>query len=202
MNVASTASWALGGGALSSLFAVWAWINHQPSSIIATVFIVILAATFVCTIAYLGRRQIKSQQEQQADPSPQELEKAPPERVPLIDIVEMAGKAGWNIDVRQSNDATILTNLLNQAAVDKIIRFWGRKYEYDFGEATAATYPLIEIPVEHFMEFSFQPLNLFRDGQKNLYIFTGKLGKQPRELRGQIYQDIHANRTQLGEWMS
>jgi hypothetical protein len=207
MSVASTASWVLGGGALSSLVAAWVWFEHQPSSIIATVFIVVLAATFVCTLAYLGSRQTKMQQKKQTEPPPQEiaphqLPKAAPERAPLLDIVEMARKAGWDTDAFQSNDASELTARLNQAAADGTIKFWGRKYEYDLGETAVTNFPLIEIPAEHFTEFSFQPLNLFKDGQRNFYIFTGKLGRQPRELRGQIYQDIHACRAQLAEWMS
>ena len=70
------------------------------------------------------------------------------------------------------------------------------------GETAVTNFPIIEISAAHFTEFSFQPLNLFRDGQRNFYIFTGKLGRQPRELRGRIYQDIHACRAQLVEWIN
>jgi hypothetical protein len=125
-----------------------------------------------------------------------------PERTPLLDIVAMAKKAGWDTDLVQSNDASELTDRLNQAAADRTIKFWGRKYKYDLAEAASTTFPLIEIPAEHFAEFSFQPLNLFRDRQTNFYISTGKLGSQPRELRGSVYQDIHACRDQLVEWMN
>jgi hypothetical protein len=104
--------------------------THQPSSIIVTVFIVIFAATFVCTLAYLGYRQTKVTRQKQANKPHQELEKVAPGRVPLLDIVEMARKAGWDI---RSNDASDLTARLNQAAADGTIKFWGRRYEYDFG---------------------------------------------------------------------
>jgi hypothetical protein len=115
-------SWLLGGGALSSLAAVWVWFQHQPSSIIATVFIVILSVTFVCVLAYLGYRQTKIHQ---VDQPPQEIEKLAPERVPLLDMVAMARKGGWDTDAVRSNDASDLTDRLNQAAADRTIKFGG-----------------------------------------------------------------------------
>jgi hypothetical protein len=184
-------------------------MSHIP-----TLFATLLLIVGVCGIMFLahdyglfryiigfGQRKIIASGIEKETPQPSEF-KAAPERIPLLDIIEMSRKTGWDTNAQQSNDATILADSLNQAAVDGVIRFWGRKYKYDFGESASTTYPLIEIPAEHFMEFSFQPLNLFRDGQRNFYIFTGKLGRQPHELRGQIYQDIHASRDQLAEWMS
>jgi hypothetical protein len=92
---------------------------------------------------------------------------------------------------------------LNQAAVDKVITFWGRKYEYDLGEAAKGTFPLVEIPVQHFVDgYTFSVINLFGDNAVNFYIITGKLGKMMREQRGEIYQDIHADRTQLTSWLN
>ena len=123
-------------------------------------------------------------------------------RIPLINLRSALQSVGWNTDIHRSNDATALTDSLNQAAADGLIKFYGRKYEYDLGEAASATFPLLEIPSEHFRDFSFQPINLFGDAQSNFYIFTGKLGALPRELRGQIYRDIHAGRTQIRKWVA
>jgi hypothetical protein len=179
----------------------WFWV---AAAICFVAAFVILVAPWASSIflAYWGRRQTKAQQEQHNEPLRQEIENVAPERAPLLDIIAMATKAGWNTDAQQSNDASELTARLNQAAADGAIKFWGRKYEYDLGEGAATTFPLVDIPAEHFREFSFQPLNLFRGGQINFYIYTGTLGRQMRELRGRIYQDIHACRVQLVEWMS
>jgi sensor domain CHASE-containing protein len=115
----------------------------------------------------------------------------------------MAANVGWDINIRSSSTIGDLVDSLNQAAVDKVITFWGRKYEYDLGEAAKGTFPLVEIPVQHFVDgYTFSVINLFGDNAVNFYIITGKLGKMMREQRGEIYQDIHADRTQLTSWLN
>jgi hypothetical protein len=129
--------------------------------------------------------------------------KAPeePDRIPLIELREMATKAGWNIDARTSRDTYDLVVRLNQAAVDGLINFWGGKYEYDFGENSNQV--LVNIPISHFADgYVFSCLNIFGDNSKNFYIHTGKIGKTMREQRGEIFQDIHADRKQLAGWIA
>jgi hypothetical protein len=81
-------------------------------------------------VAYFGRRQ----------------QAKTPQRTKLIDVIEKARKAGWNMDAIQSNDASELTARLNQAAVDGIIKFWWRKYEYDLGETAVTNFHLLKSP--------------------------------------------------------
>jgi hypothetical protein len=129
--------------------------------------------------------------------------KAPgePDRIPLVELRKMAADAGWNINVHTSDDTHNLTERLNQAAADGLVNFWGRKYEYDFGEGSKS-YPLVSIPIGHFVDrYLFSSLNIFGENVKNFYIHTGKIGKTMREQKGKIFQDIHADRKQLADWI-
>jgi hypothetical protein len=66
---------------------------------------------------------------------------APPEpqRVPLVEMREWATAAGWCSDVQSAtigdNDWWTFAVRLRQAAVDGAIKFWGRRYVADFGQA-------------------------------------------------------------------
>jgi hypothetical protein len=121
-------------------------------------------------------------------------------RIPIMRLREMASASGWNVDRHTSNDGFDLTNKLNQAAADGVVQFWGRKYQYEFGEDAAESEPLVRISQKHFLDYRFESTNLFGD-TKNFYIFTGQLSKQPRQLKGLIYRDIHVDRKQIEAWL-
>ena len=60
MSHASTASWALSllpSGITSALLAALAWIEHLPGAVVLLIFVVIFAIIFLCTLAWLGRRE-------------------------------------------------------------------------------------------------------------------------------------------------
>ena len=121
-------------------------------------------------------------------------------RIPIVRLREMAAAVGWNVDRHTSNDGFNLTNKLNQAAADGALQFWGRKYEYEFGEDAADSVPLVRISQKHFLDYRFESTNLFGDAS-NFYIFTGRLGNQPSQLKGWIYRDIHVDRKQIEAWL-
>jgi hypothetical protein len=129
---------------------------------------------------------------------------AEPDKMPLIELREMAAEAGWITDIRTSNDTFHLVNKLNQAASDGVINFWGRKYQDRYlAEGAKESIPLDEIPVKHFKDlYLFDIFSIFGDDATNFYIHTGKLGKQMRDQVGEIYCDIHADRQQLMNWIS
>jgi len=59
MSHASTASWVLGllpSSVSSLLLAALAWAEQLPGAVILTIFIVIFAIIFLCTLAWKGRR--------------------------------------------------------------------------------------------------------------------------------------------------
>jgi hypothetical protein len=118
--------------------------------IIGILFLVHDYGLFQHIIGWVKRKIISSGAEKEK-PQPLELEGVS-DRVPLLDIIEMARAVGWNTDAHLSNGASELTDRLNQSAADGAIKLWGRKYKYDLGEAAATTFPLIEIPAEHFKE--------------------------------------------------
>ncbi len=189
MSHASTASWALNllpSGIISALSAALAWIEHLPGAVILLIFVVIFAIIFLCTLAWVGHRK----------------QRRGPDRIPLVELRGMATKAGWNINVHISHDPHDLVKRLNQAAVDGLINFWGHKYEYDFGEDSNESL-LVNIPISHFVDrYVFSCLNIFGENRNNYYIHTGKIGKTMREQRGEIFQDIHADRRQLEDWIA
>jgi hypothetical protein len=169
---------------------VWALAAGLPAPIIAATVLVVSAAMFMTALAFSGYRY---------EPVAAGAPSGEIDRIPLIQLRDMAARVGWNTDARTSNDAYEFAGRLNQAAVDGRIKFWGRKYVYDFSQP-AAEFPLLEIPQEHFRDYAFDSLRLF-GAIDNFHIFTGKLGKQPRELKGQIYQDPYAHRRRLSEWI-
>jgi hypothetical protein len=169
---------------------IWAWAAGLPGPIIAATVLVVSAAMFVTALAFSGYRYHPAA----GDASSSEID-----RVPLIQLRDMVAQVGWNTNVRTSDDAYEFASRLNQAAVDGKIKFWGRKYVYDFSRPTA-DYPLLEIPLDHFKDYSFDSLRLF-GSVDNFHIYTGKLGKSPRELRGHIYQDPHVDSRQLSAWI-
>jgi hypothetical protein len=60
MSHASTVSWVLSllpSGIPAILAAALAWIEHLPGSIILTIFVFVFATIFLCTLAWLGRRE-------------------------------------------------------------------------------------------------------------------------------------------------
>jgi hypothetical protein len=60
MSDASTASCAISllpSGIASAPSAVWAWLEHLPGAVILMIFVVVFSAIFVCTLAWLGRKQ-------------------------------------------------------------------------------------------------------------------------------------------------
>src|SRR5262249_23732468 len=81
-----------------------------------------------------------------------------PKRVPLAELRELAAAAGWCSDIQSAtvgdNDWWTFAIRLRQAAVDGAIKFWGRRYVVDFGQALD-TEALVEIPKEHFASFEF-----------------------------------------------
>jgi hypothetical protein len=121
-------------------------------------------------------------------------------RIPIVRLREMASARGWNLDRHTSNDGFDLTNKLNQAAADGALQFWGRKYQHEFGEDAAESVPLVRISQKHFLDYSLSSTNLF-GSSSNFYTFTGKIGRQPRELIGEIYRDIHVDSKQIESWL-
>jgi hypothetical protein len=75
------------------------------------------------------------------------------------------------------------------------------KGEPERREGDAQTVPLVEISSTHFAQFRFYPVNLFGEEATNFKTFTSHNGRLMRELRGQAYQDIHADRGQLVGWI-
>jgi hypothetical protein len=125
-----------------------------------------------------------------------------PERIPLVELREMAAKVGWNIDVHTSGDAIDLESRLNQAAVDGLINFYGRKYEIDFREEYKVV-SLVNIPISHFVdEYLLNGIQIFDETVKNYDIFTGKIAKTKQEQKGEIFRDIHADKRQLEDWIT
>lgn len=202
----------------STVLGNWLKINVTPTIpwsadlILWTVSSVFMISLYCVALFLIWRRPIQSTKVISSSafvsPSPNQTAGMPTEsneavrnRIPIVQLRQLAEAGGWNlIDGRVSNDALAITNGLNQAAVDGTITFWGRKYQYEFGEDAAESMPLVPISKKHFLYYSFQPTNLFGN-VSNFYIFTGKLAKQPSELRGKIYRDIHVDRRQMEDWL-
>jgi hypothetical protein len=119
-----------------------------------------------------------------------------PDRLPILELRQLAADAGWNTDPFTSDEAFHLTNASIRRRSMVWSGFWGRQHA-DRTEIGVQAVPLIDIPRAHFSQYTFAPMNLFGRNAKNFLIFTGQIGKQPREFRGQIFQDIHADRGQL-----
>lgn len=195
----------------------WLKINVTPTIswstnvILWTVSSVFMISLYCVALFLIWRRPIQntkvisssafaSPSSSQTAGMPTEYNKAVRNRIPIVQLRQLAEAAGWNVDRRTSNDGYNLTNKLNQAAADGALQFWGRKYEYDFGEDGAESVPLVRISQKHFLDYRFESTNLFGDAS-NFYIFTGQPSKQPRQLRGLIYQDIHIDRNQIEAWL-
>ncbi|WP_354082167.1 hypothetical protein [Bradyrhizobium sp. S3.3.6] len=127
----------------------------------------------------------------------------PSKRVPLTELREWATAAGWCSDVHSAtigdNDWWTFAVRLRQAAVDGTIKFWGRRYVADFGQALD-TEALVEIPKEHFATFEFDPTALAQ--VDNYDLFTTKLGSSPGEWKGQIFRDLHVDADQAQAWLT
>ena len=134
-----------------------------------------------------------------------EVPEAPeaPRRVPFTDLRAWAIKAGWNGDIHAAtigdNDWGSFCRYLRQAAVDGAIAFTGRRYLYDFGEATDDQ-PQVAIPQSHFDEYGFDIVQLASDTNYN--IFTSKLGVSSRDLRGEIFRDLHVDEAKARAWLA
>ena len=193
----------------SILVSALVFYGEHSIAILGTVFFVVLGMSVLVFLAIIGHEPKEKgpagnrQQLVDETSTSRPTAKSPePDRIPLIDLRKMAASLGWDTNIRTSRTIGDLVDSLNQAAVDRLIKFWGRKYEYDLGESAKGTFPLVEIPVDHFVEgYTFNVINLFGDNAINFYITTGKLGKMMREQRGEIYQDIYADRIQLTAWL-
>jgi hypothetical protein len=128
---------------------------------------------------------------------------ARPDRIALIELKNIAVEYGWDTNINTSGNLIELVDRLNQAAVDGLIKFWGREYTYDLSEQMKETFPLIEIPRRHFCEgHLFNCINIFIDNANNYRVFTGKITKTMQEQKGHIFRDIYADRRQLIDWLS
>jgi hypothetical protein len=126
-----------------------------------------------------------------------------PRRVPFTDLRAWAIAAGWNGDIHAAtvgdNDWGNFCRRLRQAAVDGAVAFTGRRYLYDFGEETDDQ-PQIPIPQPHFDEYGFDIVQLAT--ADNYDIFTSRLGVAPRDLRGQIFRDLHVDEARARAWLA
>jgi hypothetical protein len=132
----------------------------------------------------------------------QEAPEAPP-RLPFTDLRVRAIEAGWNGDIHAAtigdNDWGSFCRRLRQAVADGTLAFTGRRYLYDFGEE-ADDQPQVPIPPSHFDEYGFDIVQLAT--ANNYDIFTSKLGVAPRELRGDIFRDLHVDDAQARAWLA
>lgn len=127
----------------------------------------------------------------------------PPERIPFTALRGLAASAGWSDDIRTAdvgdNNWFNFVKSLRQAAVDGALTLSGRRYIHDFDEATDDQ-PLAPIPASHFEVYGFDLIQLATE-RRNYDIFTNVIGKSPRELRGQIYRDLHVDPAQAEAWL-
>jgi len=175
----------------------WAWATDLPGPIIAAISLVVFAVVFIAILVFLGYRA------ERAFVKPPEID-LDVGRIPIIELRKMAAAAGWSTDAHATvgqNDGFTLANRLRQAVIDKRVNVWGRKYEYDFGEGGAESVPLVLIPSDHFKEFGFDALGLWGQ-EKNYNIFTNKIPKTARELRGKIFRDLYVDKRQLMAWIA
>jgi hypothetical protein len=177
------------------------WVGEHSIAALAIVFVFALAATVLVALAVLGYRA--EHQTRSALPPIEAVSASTmgPERMPIQELRKLAADSGWNLNIHTSGDASDLTNRLNQAAVDGTIRFWGRICEPERRESDAQTAPLVKICAAHFAEYRLYPVNLFGEEATNFMTFTSRNGMLMRELRGQTYQDIHADRGELVRWI-
>lgn len=123
-------------------------------------------------------------------------------RISILTAKTEASKYGWNLwgtTTANQNEAFDFINALKQAAVDGDIKFFGRKYIYDFPEAGKGQEPLIEISPKYLQQYFIDCLDFSRVST-NYNIFIKEFNK-PAE-KGTSYRDIYMNSGEFIKWLA
>lgn len=123
-----------------------------------------------------------------------------PERIRLLEFRDAAIVSGWNVHGNTSLDGPDLLEGLRQAALDGVVRLWGRPYRNEF-ESLNRTEPLSEIPRDHWKEFRFDWHSVIAAAD-NFETMTdnARLSSVRRHQKG-AYCDIYVERESAIRWL-
>lgn len=119
-------------------------------------------------------------------------------RLPLIDFLNNARKAGWDIDGQTSLHLLDLAKALRQSALDGDLKFWG-KLDGGWSDSTIRHQPLEQVPADHWREYEIEALG-WREATDNFYARTYAPKHQDWGKR-QSYVDLHIDKLAGGTWL-
>ena len=126
-----------------------------------------------------------------------------PEWLPLVGVRDLATKAGWKIDYYDANPGYEFCQSMRQAAVHGKLHFQGRRVtSANWPEHYKTEEPLIDVPQNHFVDFTIHPLT-FLGSNSNYQTYTTKLGKMMLDEQGeQNYRDLHVKVREIKKWLT
>ncbi|MCB9989520.1 MAG: hypothetical protein H6868_09365 [Rhodospirillales bacterium] len=127
-------------------------------------------------------------------------------RIPLLDLVKLAPKYGWDFCKPNSLEILDFIDALTQAGLDGELIFWGRPDRNDFADLTRNE-PLNKIPQEEWKNFDIHWAPFFHlDHSGQITGFKDDnfeiLAYDPRTRENENkYKDIYISNKKLSKWL-
>jgi len=185
---------AAASGALGIALPTLMWtLDRLGVQIPKPVVLLILAVSVILILMSLGlwaHLIIRWLRSRRHPPETAAVAAAPPQRMPIVDFIALAGTQGWRVWGQHNLEALDLLEGLTQAAVDEAIRFWGR-----LGGG-----PLVSIEKDHWSDHQFDAISITRPSPQNALTRTQAFSpKDQRFVTG--YSDLYLDGAAATRWL-
>lgn len=167
-----------------------AYFQGWDGLMILLAMVIAFAAVAIIYLAFCRFFDRRENSQKGAEFASLTVQPSPPERMPIIDFVQLAGRVGWRVSGEHNLEAADLMDGLTQAGADGIVQFWGRR---------SSDKPLVPIERERWHDYQFDwtsILHATRNNDTRTYKF---FLEQNRYLPGFI--DIHLETAAATRWL-